>query len=162
MYHSTNLEGDGTAAIHIVHIALALGTPLQRLRQEFLCSLGEVAKSLQVAEAELPEGKDTEGITMLPKLMCTHHQHTADYIKLLMEHGQSLTLGEDWATPLIMEVCSCYFLSPVFSLIFTDLYAFIMHLIIFDIHLSVGTTKNAWPIISGGWQICFIQMPSNR
>ena len=62
----------------------------------------------------------------------------ADYVKLYIEQGERLTLEEDWATPLITEVHSHYFCFPV---IFTDIYAFILCLIILDIHLSVGTTK---------------------
>ena len=107
------------------------------MRQEFQCTLGEMAMSLQVAEAKPPEGKDTEVHSDSLRVMHTHCQHMADYVRLLMEHRERLTLGEDQATPLITEVHSYYFCFPV---IFTDIYAFYLHLI-FDIHLSVGITK---------------------
>ena len=70
------------------------------MTQEFQHTLGEAAMSLQVAEAEPPEVKDTEVHGDSPvRVMCTHHQHMADYVKLFMEHGNRLTLEEDQATP---------------------------------------------------------------
>ena len=67
------------------------------MRQEFQCTLGELAMSSQVAEGEPPEGKDTEVHSdSPPRVTCTHCQHMADYIKLFIEHRERLTLGEDW------------------------------------------------------------------
>ena len=41
-----------------------------------------------------------------PRVLWTHHQHVADYVRLMMEEGEDLTLGEDQAAPLITEVFS--------------------------------------------------------
>ena len=41
-----------------------------------------------------------------PQVLRTHCQHTADYMKLMMESSMDLTMGEDRAVPLITEVCS--------------------------------------------------------
>ena len=110
------------------------------MRQEFRCTLGKVVISSQVAEAETQEGKVTKiHSDSPPRVTHIHCQHMADYIKLFMEHGERLTLGEDWATPLITEVHSYYFCCPN---IFTDIYAFILHPINFDTHLSIDITKN--------------------
>ena len=43
-----------------------------------------------------PKGKTLTSIT--------HDQHTADYIRLMMQEGMDLPLGEDRAAPLITEV----------------------------------------------------------
>ena len=77
------------------------------MRQEFQCILSEVATSLQVEEPVPPEGKNTEvhGDSP-PRVMDAHCQHMVDYVKLFMKHRERLSLGEDWATPLITEVQS--------------------------------------------------------
>ena len=60
--------------------------------------------SLQSEEAE-PKGENTEILSSSPpRVICTHCHHLADYIKLFMEKGEELTLGEDRAAPLITEV----------------------------------------------------------
>ena len=41
-----------------------------------------------------------------PHILRTHCQHTADYMRLMMESGMDLTLGEDRAAALITEVYS--------------------------------------------------------
>ena len=40
-----------------------------------------------------------------PQAHHSYQQHMADYVPLFMEEGEELTLGEDPAAPLIMEVC---------------------------------------------------------
>ena len=59
----------------------------------------------QVPESEPVEGDSTEpnGISP-PWVIKSHHQHLADYVKLFMEEGEELSMGEDWATPLVTEV----------------------------------------------------------
>ena len=47
-------------------------------------------------EAELQDGISTDPSTSLPTgVICTHQQHTADYVHLMMESGLSLPMGED-------------------------------------------------------------------
>ena len=80
------------------------------MRQEFQHTLCEAATSLQVAEAEPPEGEDTEVHSDSPcRVTCTHHQHKADYVRLFMKQGEKLTLGEEQATPVTTQVHSYYF-----------------------------------------------------
>ena len=60
--------------------------------------------SLQLEEAE-PEGEYTEICNSSPpRVIYSHCHHLADYVKLFMEEGEELTIGEDWAAPLITEV----------------------------------------------------------
>ena len=44
--------------------------------------------------------------TSPPRVLQTHHQHVADYVRLMMEEGEDLTLGKDREAPMIMEVFS--------------------------------------------------------
>ena len=75
------------------------------MRQEFRKSLKDTVVGSQVAEPEPLEGDNTETSSVsLPQVIKTHHQHLADYVKLFMEEGEELTMGEDQAAPLIMEV----------------------------------------------------------
>ena len=80
------------------------------MRPEFQCTLGEAAKSLEVEEAEPQEGEDTvvHGDSP-PRVMHIHCQHKADHVKSFMEQGERLTMGGNWATPLITEVHCFYF-----------------------------------------------------
>ena len=48
-----------------------------------------------------------------PRVLQTHHQHSADYIRFMMEEGGDLTMGEDRATPLITEVLSSMLISSL-------------------------------------------------
>ena len=63
-----------------------------------------------VVESEQPVEDLTIGIETAPsnnekpRILCTHDQHTADYIRLMMEEGMGLPTGEDRAAPLITEV----------------------------------------------------------
>ena len=51
-----------------------------------------------------------EGIETSPSaneklwVLCTHDQHAADYVRIMMEAGMNLPIGEDRAVPLITEV----------------------------------------------------------
>ena len=62
------------------------------------------------AESEQPGEDPTPGIDTAPSqkekpwLLQTHNQHTADYIRLMMQEGMDLPMGEDRAAPLITEV----------------------------------------------------------
>ena len=56
--------------------------------------LGKGVAFLQSEEAE-PEGESTEiQSSSPPRVICLHHQHLTDYVKLFMEEGEDLTLGE--------------------------------------------------------------------
>ena len=39
-----------------------------------------------------------------PRILCTHNQHTPDYVRIMMEEGMDLPMGEDRVAPLITEV----------------------------------------------------------
>ena len=54
---------------------------------------------------ELLEGTDTSpSSTARPWVFCTHDQYAADYVRIMMEAGMDLPMGEDRAAPLITEV----------------------------------------------------------
>ena len=53
--------------------------------------------------------------TSPPRVLWTHHQHASDYVRLMMKEGKDLTLGEDPAAPLIMEVFSSMFHTSIFK-----------------------------------------------
>ena len=53
--------------------------------------------------------------TSPPRVLWTHHQHAADYVRLMIEEGEDLALGEDGADPLITEVFSPMFHTSIFK-----------------------------------------------
>ena len=61
-------------------------------------------------ESEQPVEDPTTGIeTALSnkeklRILHTHDQHTADYVRIMMEEGMDLPVGEDRAAPLITKV----------------------------------------------------------
>ena len=68
-----------------------------------------------VAETNQPTGQPSEGIDTSPTIfrphvLCTHDQHAADYVRIMVKSGKSLPMGEDWSPLLITEVLSL--LSP--------------------------------------------------
>ena len=72
--------------------------------------LSETVATLQLEETKPLEGKSTETCSSSPpRVIHSHCQHLVDYVKLCMEEGEELTLGEDWMAPLVTE------LSPYFS-----------------------------------------------
>ena len=77
----------------------------------------EVPKSIPqaVAETNQPTGEPSERINTSPTIfrpgvLHTHDQHVADYVRIMVESGMSLPMGEDQSAPLITEVLSL--LSP--------------------------------------------------
>ena len=69
-----------------------------------------------VVEINQPVGESPEGIdtslssTARPQVLCTHDQHAADYVRIMMESGMNLPMGEDRSAPLITEVSSLFFI----------------------------------------------------
>ena len=64
-----------------------------------------------MAEKNQPTSEPSEGINtsptvFRPHVLCTHHQHAADYVRIMVKSGMSLPLGEDQSVLLIMEVRS--------------------------------------------------------
>ena len=62
-----------------------------------------------VAETNQPTGEPSEGISTSltvskPHILCTHNQHVANYVRIMVKSGMSLPMREDWSAPLIMEV----------------------------------------------------------
>ena len=80
--------------------------PLQKLRQEFRALLGKVAMVSQAEEEPIESVSMETHSTSPPRVLWTHQQQVADYVRLLMEEGEDLTLGEDQDAPLITEVSS--------------------------------------------------------
>ena len=94
---------------HQISILELFILPLQKSRQEFRSLLGEAAMVSQTEEEPIESVSMATHSTSPPRVLWTHQQHVADYVRLLMEKGEDLTLGEDWAAPLITEVCSYMF-----------------------------------------------------
>ena len=63
-----------------------------------------------VAEMDQPIGEFLEGIntspssTAKPRVLCIPDQYATDYIRIMMEAGMNLPMGEDRAAPLITEL----------------------------------------------------------
>ena len=61
-------------------------------------------------ESEQPVKDLTTGIETAPshkekpRILCTHDQHTVDYVRLMMEEEMDLPMGEDRVAPMITEV----------------------------------------------------------
>ena len=130
--------------------------PLQKLKHEFKIVLGKAASVSQVEE-EPRESVSTEPCAISPtRVLKSHWQHVADYVHLMIEEGEDLTMGEDWAAPLITEVFSfsytcfsgfCF--SKFLSLQFFSIY----HLIFRPYRKFTSQTT------SEVWQIYYMQMP---
>ena len=92
--------------MHVIYITLC--SFLQRMRQEFRTVLN---RTVMVASADDKPKPSTSTSTephdtSLPRVLRTHCQHSADYVRLMMEDIENLTMGEDQAAPLITEVFS--------------------------------------------------------
>ena len=89
------------------------------MREEFKQKMGETTSSTQSAEEELPESEDIViHDESPPHIIQTHHQHLDNYVKMGAEEGVVLTLGEDRAATLIIEVYVFFFLDFLWSLPF--------------------------------------------
>ena len=71
--------------------------------QEFWKTLAETVSSTSGAEREPSTSTSTEPSGSSPWVLRMHRQHATDYMKLMMESGINLTMGEDRAAPLITE-----------------------------------------------------------
>ena len=68
---------------------------------------------------ELPEGIDTSlSSTARPWVLCTHDQHATDYVRIMMESGMDLSMGEDKSALLITEVWSLFSVPLILIYIF--------------------------------------------
>ena len=74
------------------------------MRQEFRESMKDTMAGSQVPEPEPLEGDSTEPSSVSPPwVIKLHHQHLADYVRVFMEEEEEMTMGEDWAAPLVTE-----------------------------------------------------------
>ena len=61
-------------------------------------------------ESEQPVKDPTTGIETAPsnkekpRILCTHDQHTPDYVRIMMEEGMDLPMGENRVALLITKV----------------------------------------------------------
>ena len=75
--------------------------------QEFWKTLVETVSATSGIELEPSTSTSTDPSGSSPPwVLRTHCQHMADYMKLMMERGMDLTMGEDRAAPLITKICS--------------------------------------------------------
>ena len=99
--------------------------------------LGEAATVTQ-AEDEPSTSVSTESHeTCAPRVLQTHHQHVADYVRLMMEEGEILTLGEDRPAPLITEV-HCFFPCLLLLILHYLFFSIVLH----NYHLISGIAKD--------------------
>ena len=90
------------------------------MKQEFRAMLAKAAAVDSDAEPKPSTSTSTEPSGSSPlRVLRTHHQHSVDYIRYMMEEGGDLTLGEDRAIPLIMEVFSSVLISYIDLQIYT-------------------------------------------
>ena len=67
------------------------------------------------------EGINTGPTIFRPCILCTHIQHAADYVRIMVKCGMSLPMEEDWSVPLITEVLSLlpsYTIPMVYGLLY--------------------------------------------
>ena len=87
---------------------------LQKMRQNFKEKMkGTMVMSQVPPEPEPAEGDSTvPSETSPPQVLKSHHQHLANYVKLFLEEGEDLNMGDDWAAPLVTEVfINCFTIS---------------------------------------------------
>ena len=77
---------------------------LQTLWKRFWESLPTTVESEQPGEDPTTGIDTTPSQKEKPQLLQTHDQHTADYVRLMMQEGMDLPMGEDRVAPLITEV----------------------------------------------------------
>ena len=64
-----------------------------------------------VAETNQPTGEPSEWMNesptiFRPHVLCTHDQHVANYVRIMVKSEMSLPMREDQSAPLITEVLS--------------------------------------------------------
>ena len=75
--------------------------------QEFQKMLMETVSATSGVEPEPSTSTSTDPSgSYRPQVLRTHCQHTADYMRLMMESGMDLTMGKDRAALLITKVYS--------------------------------------------------------
>ena len=67
------------------------------MRQEFRATLTKAAVMASAGDEHEPSTSTTIEPCGLspPRVLQTHQQHSADYVRLIMEEGRDLTMGED-------------------------------------------------------------------
>ena len=90
---------------------------LQTMRHNFKNSLhGSAAASQSVEKDPVKGDATTPHGTSPPRVLCSYWQHVTDYIHLFIE-GEELTLSDDQAAPLIVEVPTSILLSSFHFLV---------------------------------------------
>ena len=59
-------------------------------------------------EPEPAEGDSTVPSETSPQVLKSHHWHLTDYVKLFLEEGEDLSMGDDWGASLVTEVFIIY------------------------------------------------------
>ena len=89
---------------------------------------------------EPSEGIDTSPTIFRPFILCTHAQHTTDYVRNVVKSGMSLPMGEDWSVSLITEVLSLLlpYAIPIPSFI---LFLVLLSITIYSLITAFGFTQ---------------------
>ena len=93
-----------------------------------------------------PENEPQEGISTSPStlrptwVLCTHQQHIADYVHLMVEAGMSLPIGKDQSVPLVNEVF--LFFGSLLTLVFIPLLILYLNLLIAVSSFPPGVPEN--------------------
>ena len=100
---------------------------IQKLRHDFQRSLHSSAAASQSIEKDPVEADTTAPCSTSPlQVLPSYQQHVADHVHLFMEKGEELTLSEDWAAPLVVEVFLQYYFIDLFAVSFLS---HVIHLI---------------------------------
>ena len=74
------------------------------MRKKFRESLKDTMAGSHTPEPEPLKGNSTEPHSISPpQVLRLYHQHLADYVRLFMEEGEEMSMGEDWAALLVTD-----------------------------------------------------------
>ena len=75
------------------------------MQKQFQVSIPQAVDETEQSKSDPTEGIDTNpSPNEKPRVLKTHDQHAANYVRLMMEEGLNPLMGEDRAAPLITEV----------------------------------------------------------
>ena len=132
---------------------------LQKMRQDIKERMKGTMVTSQVPPAPEPAERDSTvpSDTSPPQVLKFHHQHLANYVKLFLEEGEDLIMGDDKAAPLVTEVFIHCFTIYDWSFILVSFY--LIHYV-FDSLIPIFRLykKSDWHHTLNRWQGCCMLM----
>ena len=75
------------------------------MQKQFQESIPQTVDEMEQSTSHPTERIETNPLpNEKPRVFQTHDQHAANYVRLMMEEGMDLPMGEDRVAPLITEV----------------------------------------------------------